>query len=177
MSDLKIAFIALGAPVTQGSKNAFPIYRGSAKDGSRVFTGKVALTDTAAGLKEWRKTMTAAARQERDRLEALGNWTQLSGPVRVCVTFCVPAPKRIPAERLGWPCTKPDVDKYARAVLDSLTDALVWGDDGQVVRLEATKLYGSLPVPGVLVEVFTLTAVEQAEALRAAQAVAAVYLT
>lgn len=177
MGDLKIAFIALGAPVTQGSKNAFPIYRGSAKEGTRTFTGKVALTDTAAGLKEWRRTVTAAARRERDRLEGLGNWTQLSGPVAVSVTFSVPAPKKIPPERLGWPCTKPDVDKYARAVLDSLTDALVWGDDGQVVRLTAHKLYGALPEPGALVEVSSLTALEQADALRAAQAVALAYLT
>ena len=35
----------------------------------------------------------------------------------------------------------PDIDKLIRAILDGLTDAQVWHDDGQVVWLQAAKRY------------------------------------
>ena len=38
------------------------------------------------------------------------------------------------------PTTKPDIDKLARATLDSLT-GLVWDDDSRIVLLSVTKSY------------------------------------
>jgi Holliday junction resolvase RusA-like endonuclease len=35
----------------------------------------------------------------------------------------------------------PDLDKLQRAILDGFTDAGVWRDDSQVVRIRATKQY------------------------------------
>jgi len=164
-----MGFVVLGDLATQGSKNAFPIYKGSKKNGTRTFTGKVAVTDDDQKLKAWRQTVTNAARDARRELEASEEgWECLSGPVRVQLTFSVRAPKKIPKDRKGWPSVKPDVDKYVRAVLDSLTDALVWGDDGQAVIIRATKVYDLLPAPGVLVEVHSV----DAEAEHAAREIA-----
>lgn len=159
MSDrLMLGFVALGTVTAQGSKNAFPIYRGSAKNGTREFTGKVALVETAKDdLDAWRLRIKLAARKAVG-LDAPAAEFPLCGPVRVSVTFSVPTPKRVPKDRLGWPCVKPDVDKYTRAALDALTMAGIWGDDGQAVITEATKVYGLLPEPGVVVGVYALDA-------------------
>jgi Holliday junction resolvase RusA-like endonuclease len=47
-----------------------------------------------------------------------------------------------------------DIDKYSRAICDSLTDAAVWEDDSQVVYLVAAKRYVSdNRPPGVLIRV------------------------
>lgn len=170
---LMIGFVVLGDLATQGSKNAFPIYRGSAKNGTRQFTGKVAVTDDDPKLKGWRQRVTIAAREARRDLERAGEWSCLSGPVRVTLVFSVKRPKRVPKDRLGWPCVKPDADKYVRAVLDSLTDAMVWGDDGQAVIIRATKVYDLLPAPGVLVEVHSV----DAEGERAAREIAEASVT
>ena len=56
-----------------------------------------------------------------------------------------------PRHRLGPLSEKlprrPDIDKHCRACLDSLT-GIVWRDDAQVVRLEASKDYG---IPSVMI--------------------------
>ena len=39
---------------------------------------------------------------------------------------------------------KPDVDNYAKAVMDAMTDAGVWDDDAQVAQLTATKRWGGI---------------------------------
>ena len=49
------------------------------------------------------------------------------------------------------PSVAPDLDKLVRAVLDGLT-AIAYRDDGQVVRITATKQYGSQP--GVWVQMW-----------------------
>ena len=48
---------------------------------------------------------------------------------------------------------RPDIDKLARAILDALTDARVWPDDGQVVTMHVEKRYGE---PGVEIEAISL---------------------
>jgi len=40
-----------------------------------------------------------------------------------------------------YPSGAPDTDKLTRAIFDSITDSQVWGDDGQVVWLEARKVW------------------------------------
>jgi Holliday junction resolvase RusA-like endonuclease len=57
----------------------------------------------------------------------------------------------------------PDLDKLTRAVLDGLTRAGVWADDGQVVELRATKCYDDDHPPGVDLWVWPLDGQDQPE--------------
>jgi Holliday junction resolvase RusA-like endonuclease len=49
------------------------------------------------------------------------------------------------------PCTRPDLDKLVRAVLDALT-MRVWRDDGQVVEVKASKRYSECPGVTIMVD-------------------------
>ncbi len=54
--------------------------------------------------------------------------------VAVTITCIVPKPK---TSKLSYP--KPDVDNYAKSVLDAATEAGVWDDDTQVKYLHVSK--------------------------------------
>jgi Holliday junction resolvase RusA-like endonuclease len=82
--------------------------------------------------------------------EAAGVWSPrrpLVGPVEVRLLVVVRPPltrrPRAGAAR-EWSERKPDVDNVAKAVLDALTDAGVWGDDAQVVRLVVDRCWGAI---------------------------------
>jgi Holliday junction resolvase RusA-like endonuclease len=126
-------FRAVGVPVQQGSKSA------------RVFAGRAQLFDqNAKALHPWRRLVRSAA-----EAALLLDPQHFEGPVEVELRFEMPRPKTV---KRRWPSVKPDLDKLTRAVLDSLTDAGVWGDDAQVVRLQAEKTYAR-ELPGVTVHV------------------------
>lgn len=112
-----------GRPVPQGSKT--PI----------VVNGRAVLVEgrdkaARARFKAWRKAIADAAREAHP-----------SGPVAnavaVGIVFRFVRPKS--ATRPA-PSIPPDLDKLARAVLDSLTGTII-RDDGQVVKLVAEKRY------------------------------------
>lgn len=65
----------------------------------------------------------------------------LRGPLSVKLTFHMPRPK----SRKGdvWHSSRPDADNLAKAVLDAMGDAGIWGDDAQVAWLSAKKLYAT----------------------------------
>jgi Holliday junction resolvase RusA-like endonuclease len=65
------------------------------------------------------------------------------GPVEVYATFYFSPLKsdKKTQENDAKKCTKPDVDNLAKALLDALTDAGAWGDDGQVFSLAVSKRY------------------------------------
>jgi crossover junction endodeoxyribonuclease RusA len=133
-----------GKPVTQGSKVRT---RWSMRD------------DNAERLRPWREAVKQAA------LDAVAGRDRLDGPVSVAVVFSFDPPKSAPKCRRVWPTTRSsgDVDKLVRAVFDALTDAGVWRDDSQVVRLTASKVHvgdpWSLHIPGAC---FTVRAVASA---------------
>ena len=72
----------------------------------------------------------------------------LDVPVRVDVRIVVERPKRLLGPRqphVRIPCvTRPDVDNFAKAVLDALTRSRVVVDDAFVVELSVVKQYRAL---------------------------------
>jgi Holliday junction resolvase RusA-like endonuclease len=88
-----------------------------------------------------------------------------TGPVELHLGFELPRPathflpvnskRAMPELRSDaptWPGAMPDIDKLIRAICDSITDAGLWGDDGQVVVIVAAKRYTS-GTPGVTITV------------------------
>jgi crossover junction endodeoxyribonuclease RusA len=121
-----IQFSVIGDPAPQGSK--------------RVFNG--VLVEASRKCKPWRERVHWAAK------EACGE--PIGGPVRVSLSFRLSPPKqwrptlKLFRRRRGWPTTKPDIDKLARAVLDALTD-VAYRDDSQVCALLVEKRYDNIP--------------------------------
>lgn len=130
-----LTFTVRGRPVTQGSIRS-------------LGAGRPSVHSNAKTLKPWRQDLAAAAQ------DAMTGWARLEGPVHVDVVFAFDLPTSAPKRRRIWPITRSsgDVDKLARALLDSLVAAGVVKDDSQVVRLVAEKVWTGehpeLVVPG-----------------------------
>ena len=133
-----LAFRVPGDPRPQGSKRVLP----------HPSTGRALLVESAGpALKAWRGVVTLLVRK------AIGG-RPFSGAVAVMLVFHLRPPREIPRGRVA-PTVRPDVDKLARAALDGLTAAGVWGDDAQVVHLTARKVYAARhedPWTDVLIE-------------------------
>lgn len=102
-----------------------------------VYNGRV-VHQHSKELKAWRNAIANACRAKMEPLE---------GAVTVRVVFVVEQKRSV---RRAEPYVRPDIDKYARAVLDALT-GFAFHDDGQVTDLHATKVYG--PQPGAIITV------------------------
>jgi crossover junction endodeoxyribonuclease RusA len=128
----EIRFTALGRPQPQGSKNAF-------KHGNRVV-----LVEASKGLKPWRSVVALEAKLF---MESVQDHSLIDGPVAVDILFTFVPGKTVKRKAMT---TKPDADKLARAVLDSLT-GVCWRDDAQVVDLRARKVYGLVDMAQIVV--------------------------
>lgn len=124
---MSVTFFVAGIPIPQGSKVGF-----SPKGATRV-----TLVDAnKTVLKPWRAAVTRMAQ---------ASWLdrpQLVGPVLVEAVFVFARPASV---KRRFPSVKPDLDKLVRALFDGVTDAGLWKDDGQAVRLVTEKLYGAAP--------------------------------
>lgn len=110
--------------------------------------------------KPWRKTVTAAAEVA---LAETPKWNTEAEYLRVSLMFAIKRPKshyrtgRFSEElKPDAPvyCNKyPDIDKAARAILDSLKVAGAITDDSQVVQLHCRKTYATVSEPGVIIAV------------------------
>jgi Holliday junction resolvase RusA-like endonuclease len=89
--------------------------------------------------KEWEETVQWFAAQHRPA-------TPLDGPLAVALIFYLPRPKTVKRPR---PSVRPDIDNYAKAVMDAL-NGVMWKDDGQIVKLHCEKRYGE---PRVEIEI------------------------
>ena len=87
----------------------------------------------------WKKAAADAVNDELDLVLAdLPPETfPLHGPVTVGLIVTVKRPK---TTKLDHP--KPDVDNYAKSILDAMTQAKVWDDDEQVAFLAVQKKWG-----------------------------------
>ena len=122
-----------GEPIPQGSKTA------------RVVNGRAVMWDANPKLKEWRSTVTNAC------LKAARDTNVEDGAVAVTIWAIVARPK---TAKRAYPTVKPDIDKMARAILDGITDAAIWGDDAQVVELSIRKTYAAEgDEPGVIIHI------------------------
>jgi crossover junction endodeoxyribonuclease RusA len=135
---MTLTFTMQGTPVSQGSmvRTSYGM-RHSKPMAINVFRDQVAQAVTKTGISD----------------------LPLAGALTMTVTFVLPRPKSAPKRRI-WPEVKPDLDKLVRALCDALTQCGAWGDDAQLIKLTATKIYVGnsdvLTVPGLIVEVNTL---------------------
>ena len=105
------------------------------------------ITTGGKNLAFWRQRIATEAQQ------AMGERSPFDVPVSVAAQFYLPRPKSRP-KRAQFPDRKPDVDKLARAVLDSLT-GIVFRDDSLVCSLFVVKHYAT-GMTGVEVSVYDL---------------------
>lgn len=100
------------------------------------------LVESVVGSKTWRSKMAYMARG------ICGGVAPAVGPVAVRLVFWLPV-EDVAAGRPG------DIDKLARNALDALTDAKVYADDVQVVKLVSEKCPVRADRPqGVLIQVW-----------------------
>ena len=126
-----------GDPAPQGSK--------------RVFNGRI-VEASGNKLKIWRKAIAAACQNKVTEEHSL-----LLGPVRVEVEFYLPRPASVTIKKRALPIVPPDLDKLLRGLLDGIGQSeVIWGDDSQVVQIDAVKLYADETEPGATVTIYGL---------------------
>ena len=89
--------------------------------------------------KSWRQDVIAAAVE----LRGAQNLETLDGAIEVGLEFRLPRPASVNIRRRPYPCVKPDMDKLIRNTLDGLTQAGIYRDDAQVVKLWSQKRYAT----------------------------------
>jgi crossover junction endodeoxyribonuclease RusA len=119
-----------------------------APQGSKIRNRYGAVYESNRNVAPWREAIRAEAQRQV--------LVPLAGAVFCRITFRMPRPQghygtgrnagRVRNGAPGLPAGKPDIDKLARAVLDGLTDGGAWKDDGQVIKLDAMKMYA---LPGM----------------------------
>ena len=128
-----------------------------APQGSKRHVGGGRMIEMSKRVGPWRD----AVRGEAQR--AMGGAPPLGGPLAVDVFFYLPRPKghyrtgrnagQLRPAAPAVPCSAPDIDKLARAVLDGLTEGGAWKDDGQVAVLTVVKRYADSIAPGCSVRI------------------------
>lgn len=116
-----------------------------APQGSKRHMGGGRMVEVSRAVNPWRE----AVRAETQR--AMNGRPPLEGAVQVDASFYLPRPKShyrtgrnahlVKDRAPRRPCTPPDLDKLARAVLDGLTEGGAWLGDGQVALLVTSKDY------------------------------------
>lgn len=103
------------------------------------------------------KTLNFEGRVGYAGSDAMAGREPVEGPLVLSLDVRLPIPaswskKKQEEAALGVlrPTGKPDVDNFAKAVLDGL-NGIVWRDDSQVVELRASKFYSITPRVDVLV--------------------------
>lgn len=134
-----ITITVYGSPAPKGSKS----FKG------RLPNGKAIMVESSKSEKPWAESCKWAAIEVGQSIK---------GPVSMEVWFTRPKPSGSPKTRVTYPDKKPDVDKLARSVMDSLKIAGVIEDDARVVELYARKVFPNehehaLKVPGAFIRI------------------------
>ena len=85
---------------------------------------------------EWKDVVKAGGLQNRLN-------KPIEGPIAMQIDFFMKRPKRLKKGEAGYCPVKPDIDNLVKAVMDSLNDTGIWGDDNQVVEICSSKKYCS----------------------------------
>ena len=120
----------------------------AAPQGSKKFvglskkTGSALLVEQSTKVAPWRKHVVAFLRPLAEAGEE-----PFEGPVEVDITFYFVRPPSARGRLFPHVGGVGDVDKLQRSTFDAFTTARVWGDDAQVVRVHAEKLYAPFGAP------------------------------
>ena len=120
--------------------------------GSKKSVGGGRFIEASKYLPAWRRAVTEYAIYAATE----HGWDMLKGPATLEVVFYMERPATITVSKRPHPVLPPDIDKLVRAVGDALSDARVWGDDSQVVKLVAFKRYADNHEQGAFISVSTL---------------------
>lgn len=93
--------------------------------------GRFAHAYYPASYKTWKGRAAELIEAELDKLPVN---TYYDVPLQVLLVCVVEKPK---TTKRKWP--KGDIDNYAKAILDALTEAGAWGDDDQVIDVRVVK--------------------------------------
>lgn len=115
--------------------------------GSKTVTRTGLMFDSNKNLKQWRKHATETI-ADQHLLEA-----PLEGAIAAEIHIYLPKPKTVTRNH---PSVKPDIDKLARAILDSLTAAGAIKDDALICDLKITKTYTTLN-PNVSIRLWAMS--------------------
>ena len=136
---------------TPSSSFTFTVLGKPAPQGSKTYKGRGVMVDSCKRLKAWRQLVRKAAKDLRPC-----DWhARLNAPICISVVFVfarandqyvnnTPGLDRLKPDAPQH-CTKRigDVDKLCRAILDSLSEGIVYNDDAQVIDLIAHKRYAN----------------------------------
>ncbi|OPZ75568.1 MAG: Crossover junction endodeoxyribonuclease RusA [Actinobacteria bacterium ADurb.Bin444] len=121
-----------------------------APQGSKRHVGGGRMIESSKAVRPYRDSIMTIARDAGWHTDPI-----LTGPVRVNIIFRMPRPAshygtgrnagKLKNNAPIYHDKTKDVDKLCRSVLDALTQAGVWKDDGQVAHLSAIKVYGDTP--------------------------------
>jgi len=107
----------------------------------KVINGHI-LHSQGSALAVWRSTVALSAR--------FAGAKPVDGAIGIDIVFRVKKPKTV---KRAYPTVAPDLDKYIRSVLDSLT-GIGYIDDSQVIDIKAQKVYSD--TPGADIKLFAL---------------------
>jgi crossover junction endodeoxyribonuclease RusA len=117
-----------------------------APQGSKKHVGGGIMVESSKAVGAWRELVAFSVAQ---------SWIAppLAGPVRLRLGFVMPRPAATPKRRTPPAIKRPDLDKLARSIFDSVT-GICWRDDSQVVDLIATKRLAERDeIPGVRIQI------------------------
>lgn len=126
---MNFSFLYSGKPESQGSIRAF-----MPKGWKRPI-----LTSTNKNLKKWRSGLGEKAAEAISEVADIDFPLHSKIAVKVSVLFAFIPPKSNKG-KYTYKTTRPDLDKLIRSTLDAMT-GIVYEDDSQVVKVEASKVF------------------------------------